>query len=141
MCILWFHHWASVFVDVVSTAEYIEQKYSSKNKISRVLLVISIIVYANSNIVKTVPHKIHKNALEFCKPTFIHVQEIFARFARTSSSWIFIAVNKSMLYGCYNDMSLDKAWSRKISGRAANQFIRCISQNKVVAKKSWFAVL
>lgn len=45
----------------------------------------------------------------YCKPTFIRVKEIFARFMTASSSQIFLAVNQSFSYGCYNNI---RVWMR-----------------------------
>lgn len=52
--------------------------------------------------------------IENCKPTFICVWEIFARFPRASSSQIFLAVKRSLSYDCYNNTSLDKAFSQTL---------------------------
>lgn len=62
------------------------------------------------------------------------VWEIIKRFARVSLLRIFPAVNQSLSYGCYNNRSLDNAWSR--TKVVANQFIGSKLRNKVVTNKS-----
>lgn len=68
----------------------------------------------------------------------LKMREIFARFARKSSSRIFLAVNHTLSYGCYNKNGLEKAWSWTLV--IANQFIGSKLRNKVVTNKSWFIV-
>lgn len=72
------------------------------------------------------------------KPPFIHVLEISTRFARASSSRIFLATNQSSSYGCYDKKGLDKVWSQTLF--VANQFIGSTSLNKDAANKGWFTV-
>lgn len=69
--------------------------------------------------------KLHGAIINFCvknsdfryyKRTSIRVWELLARFARASSTIIFLAANRSLSYGCNNK----RLWSRKIV--AAKQF-------------------
>lgn len=62
--------------------------------------------------------KLHK----CCKPTFIQMQEIFARFDKASLQ-TFLAANQPLSYGCYNNTGLNKAWSQTLV--IANNFLGC----------------
>lgn len=67
------------------------------------------------------------------KPTLSCERKNFAKFARALSSRIFLVVNQLLLYGCYNNMGLDKAYLWKL---VMNQFISSKSQNNVANKSS-----
>lgn len=61
--------------------------------------------------------------VEYCKPTYICMREIFVKFLRSS----LVAVNIShcepflVIYGtCFNNTNLHKAWSQKLV--VMNQF-------------------
>lgn len=56
----------------------------------------------------------YNNSLIYCKPTFIREREIFASYARELSSRIFLVANQPLLYGCYNNTYLYKAYSQKV---------------------------
>lgn len=72
----------------------------------------------------------------YCKPaTFIRVREFFTKFARALLLRIFLDTNQSLSFDSYHNMSLDKAWSRKL---VAIQFSTRKSQNKVGVNKRWF---
>lgn len=76
----------------------------------------------------------------YCTPTFIRMWEIFARFMRATSWWIFLSTNKSLSFACYNNMSLYKTWPLLWTLVVTNQFIGSKSRNKNVAIKSCFTV-
>lgn len=63
----------------------------------------------------------------YCKPSFIRLQEIFAR---ASSLRIFLAANRSLLYGCNGISSGNKAYSWKIV-TCKNQ-LPCVYQNREI---------
>lgn len=71
----------------------------------------------------------------YCKPTLKCLLKFIARLVRASSLQFLLAVNRSFSSGCYKNMVLDKAWSRKLV--AATRFITCYSRNNIVAIKSW----
>lgn len=50
----------------------------------------------------------------YWKPTFNHVQEIFARFARAMYSKIFLAMNQSLPQAYLNITGINKAWLQKL---------------------------
>lgn len=75
----------------------------------------------------------------YCKPTFIREREIFAMFARASSSQIFPAVNQPLSYSFYNNTDHYKAYSQKLV--IGNQFVSSKSRKYDVGNKSWFTVL
>lgn len=52
--------------------------------------------------------------MNYCKPTFVCVREIFMRLARALSPWIFLAANQSFVYSFDNNTGLDKTWSRTL---------------------------
>lgn len=61
------------------------------------------------------------SGLIYYKPTFISEREIFASYARELSSRIFLIANQPLMYGCYNNRYLYKAYSRKVV--VANKFV------------------
>lgn len=67
------------------------------------------------------------NDIQYCKLTFIRVREIFASFARVSSSQIFLASNQSISHGSYNKAGLKKAWLRTLV--VAYQFLVYSNEN------------
>jgi hypothetical protein len=78
-------------------------------------------------------------SLIYCKPTFIHKRENFARFARTSVSRIFLVANQMYYQWLCSSVWMEKAWSWNLF--VANQFITEESWNKVATNKSWFTVM
>lgn len=72
--------------------------------------------------------------LKYCKQTFIRGREI----VRATSWQILYTANQSLMYGCYNNKGLDKAWSQKLV--FAKRSIPRRLLNKVNTNKSWFTV-
>lgn len=52
--------------------------------------------------------------LVYCKATSTLLRESFMRFLIASLSWIFLGPNHSLSHGCYNNKTVNKAWSGKL---------------------------
>lgn len=96
----------SVFLCLILVQVHIDTCFAISNEF--LLLTLKIFLKTNCTCILVVSFSII-----YCEPTFIREQEMFTRFGKASSSWIFFVVKQSLPYGCYENTGMDKARSWK----------------------------